>query len=157
MEQLLEPGTLTDVVVLASFVAAFIVYGTWRGTDGLLSILLALPVTAFLYSIFPYHERVETLFASSPSGVAPLGVFVVLLLGVLWVFHRTFGSAHGGSGALHIIATAVGLTALLVTLSYVLVPAIDVYTFSPAIETLFAAPVAVFWIVVALLIVILFT
>ncbi len=157
MEQFLAGGILTDTVFIASLIAICIVYAVWRGTDLLLSLILALPTAAFIYSIFPYHHVFNTFFSSAPAWVAPVSIYGLLVLGILWIFRRVFGSAHGGEGAVHVIAASVSLTALLIALSYVLTPSVTSYVFSAPIATLFAEPISLFWILIGIFVVILFT
>ena len=146
----------TDIALVGILVALCILYAVWRDTDALLTLLLALPTAAFIYTIFPYHELLLGLAPGVPEYVLLLSLFVGFLLMVLWVFVRTFGSAHGGEGAMHIMSVSLILVLLLVTLSYHLTPAIDIYTFSASFDAFFEPEASLFWILITILVMILF-
>lgn len=146
MEQFLTSSALTDVAILGVLIALFILYAAWQSTGILLSIAIALPIAGFLYSLFPYVPEVQG-FLPVPDTWANIFVFAIFLIASLWVLQRTIGFASGNGRPLHIVTTALALSALLIAFSYHIVPIDQLYNFGATFDAVFDSPSHFFWIV----------
>ena len=140
MQQLFGFAT-TDLAVVGTLLAIFILYSLWQGTERLLSLLLALPVAGFLYIIFPYQSWVTSFV---PAEV----VFLIFTLVILWIVKSAVGGFRGGNTPVHILGVSVVLTLLLIVFSYNIIPIEEFYDFKEPFDTFFESTKTLFWITV---------
>ncbi|PCI28308.1 hypothetical protein COB52_03855 [Candidatus Kaiserbacteria bacterium] len=138
LDALLSSQMAPDLAIALLMVSVFVIYGVVYGTGKLKSLLIALPISGFVFSAFPYTESIS-------SDWAPLGVFLIILFIAMWVLGKTLGSASGNGRLIHIFATAISLTALLIFFAHHVVP-IN-YAFGNSFDIIFASTTNFFWII----------
>jgi hypothetical protein len=143
LEEMLSLAMAPDLAVVTVLLAVLIIYGVIQGTGVLLSVALALPIAGFLYQVFPYQLELASLSPWSPPVL-----FILLVLFTIWILQRTIGLASGSNRPIHIVITAVALTALLISFSYhvVLLPE-GLYDFGNTFDAFFGSTTNFFWIV----------
>lgn len=138
----------SDFALAASLIAVFVLYGAFRSTGMLLSIALSMPIAGFLFVIFPYHTEIVSFMPAAFELWVPILLFGLFLLLTLWILQRTVGIASGSEHALHIVTTALALTAIIIAFLYHIVPLEEIHDFGSTFDMLFASTTNFFWIVI---------
>ena len=143
MDQLIGAAASTDWAIVIALLVASAGYSYWKGTGFIISLILAMPIAGFLYTVFPYHEALANFV--SPT-FEPIVLFFALLLAVLFIMHRTTGFAVGSDKPLHIAGASVILTIMLIGFSYHIVPIEQFYNFGPSFDAFFGSVANFFWV-----------
>ncbi|GEM_PF-3762271 len=138
LDALLSSKMAPDLAIALLMASVFVIYGVVYGTGKLKSLFIALPISGFVFSAFPYTDYI-------PSDWAPLGVFLTILFITMWILGKTLGSASGNGRLIHIFATAISLTALLIFFAYHVVPVS--YVFGNSFDIIFASTTNFFWFI----------
>lgn len=131
------------MAIVGIMLAASILYALWRGTALLAVLTVALPIAAFLYTVFPYDGIIRAVFGSW----TPLAAFLGLLALATWVVTQTLGSGFGGSRPMHILAVSVALTLSIVVIAHQILGLGELFGFNASLESFFSAPASLFWII----------
>lgn len=136
-----------DVIAIFAFVAVGFFYGIWAGKSRMISFLFSLYVGGFLFDNFSYLNRllgrggnvVETFLSR-------LFIFfvIVLLLNLLFVRVLPY-SCEGNKKWWQVLLLSFMSTGLIFSYIFHLLPALDVFTFSPIVQSLFVSEAAFFW------------
>jgi len=150
-EETLSMAIAPDLAIFLLLAAILIIYAVVQGTGLLISVAIALPISAFLYSFFPYHAEMTTALPAMLQPWAAIILFIVFTLFILWVLQRTIGLANGSDRPIHIVATAIALTLLIVAFTYHVIPIEGIYDFGSAFDDFFESSATFFWIVALVL------
>lgn len=153
MESLLGQAVsfATDFLAIIILFGVFFAIAWWRGMNVLASLIFSLYGAYALYIFFPYSETILSWGSTSLTTLTiSLGLFA-FFTAIFYFTLRRVVSADYILGGRHL---AVGIlsffiTTFIVVLAYHVFPVRDVYTFTPAIDSLFASKQFFFWWFVA--------
>ncbi len=143
--ELLSNILSTDVAVLVAMVCVLVAYGAVFGTALVLRVIVALPIAAFLYGVFPYTHTLVEQFATLPEWLVPFVLFALLVAVGVWALTRIVGDGYGNKRPVHILVVALVCTMLLLAIAHALLPIESLYTFGDQLHAFFASPATLFW------------
>ena len=129
-----------DVLVIGLLLIAFVIYGFMRGVKALSELALAIPIAAFVYTIFPYE-----------LGWGEPALFAIITIASAWVLNRDTSGLSDSKEFFKIMLAASGATALIVVVSAGMVDLSALYTFGPKVTAILASAKYKFYITAAAL------
>lgn len=138
----------SDFLIAIIFFAALFAFGWYRGRGPLLALLMSFYIAYAVYDLFPY----ASLFPASPASLVLLwhtGVFAVCTAAIYFIVRRGVSQNAVSYGTFGFIALPLLGAGFLLALAYQVFPVREVYTFTPAIDALFAPKEFFFWWFVA--------
>ncbi len=133
----------SDFLIIIILFGILFLFAWYIGRATLVSILLAFYAAYALYVSFPYMSLLPTAPALTAL-LANVGLYAALTLAFYFILRRVVVSDFLYVGIFGTIILAFLGAAFLIALAYHLFPLASVYTFTPAIDALFA-PKAYFW------------
>lgn len=138
----------SDFLIIIILFGILFLFAWYIGRATLVSILLAFYAAYALYVAFPYASMLPTAPALTAL-LAHIGLYAALTLAFYIILRRVVVSDFLYVGIFGtIILSFLGATFLL-ALAYHVFPVADVYTFTPAVDALFALKQYFFWWFVA--------
>lgn len=134
----------SDFLIIIVLVTVFFLYAFYIGRGQLVSVILAFYGAYAVYIIFPYKAVLPTAPAMTAL-LAQVGLYTALAIAFFVILRRVVVSDFLYIGILGLLALSFLAAAFLVALAYHVFPVADVYTFTPAIDILFAAKEYFFW------------
>lgn len=136
-----------DLIVLFFFIAAGFFYGISAGKSKLVSFLVSLYVSGFLFEKFYYLGQFIKTDTLTGAFMARVAVFLVILFAVNLLFSRVLRLSSEGSEKKWWQALLISFLSAGLLFSYLfhLFPAKEVFTFSPVVRNFFASDSAFFW------------
>lgn len=133
----------SDFLIILVLLTAFFLFAWYVGRGQLVAVLLAFYCAYALFATFPYASYLPTapaltaLFAQVGLYAALVGLFYIIL-------RRVVVSDFLYVGVLGLAVLSFLGAAFLIALAYHVFPVAPVYTFTPALDILFA-PASYFW------------
>ncbi|GEM_PF-4309711 len=135
-EQLISQAvSYPDLVFLALLLGLFILYGLFRGIKALSEFALALPIAAFIYTMFPYD-----------LGWGEPALFAIITIVSAWVIARDTSGLDDGRQFAKVALAALGAMLLLVVISAGTIDFTSIYTFSGKIAEILTSNTYKFYI-----------
>jgi hypothetical protein len=145
-----------DAIILIALFIVFLGYGFKFGRHRLIAFILSLYIAMPIFAAFPYSDRITFL-----SGFyAKATVFLVILIILNFIINRFMEEEFPSRGLHPLIAAgflSASAIALLLVISYHILPVKDIYSFASPIDGLFSSAQLFFWWLIAPLAVLLFT
>ena len=136
-----------DIVVFFAFIALGFFYGIAAGRRRLISFLLSIYISGFLFENFHYLERLIRGESLVSTFFARVFFFFLIVLAVSALL-SSFIEGHGAPNEknwLHSLGLSFLGAGLLFSYFFHLFPAREIFEFSPLIQKLFASDSAFFW------------
>ncbi len=124
-----------DVLVIGLLLIAFVIYGFMRGVKALSELALAIPIAAFVYTIFPYK-----------LGWGEPALFAIITVVSAWVLNRDTSGLSDNREIFKILLASSGATALVVVISAGIIDFSTLYTFGPKVTSILASATYKFYI-----------
>lgn len=136
-----------DLIVLFFFVAVGFFYGISAGKSKLVSFLVSLYVSGFLFDKFYYLDYIIKTNSVASTFMARVAVFLIILFIINLLFSKVLRLSSEGSEKKWWQALLLSFLAAGLLFSYLfhLFPAKEVFTFSPIAQNFFASNSAFFW------------
>lgn len=136
-------GISADFLILAIIFLAIFFYGFFRGKEKIISLILSLYISAFLYIYSGFLNSI-ILFKQNQSQMVLSKIVVFLAVAVLihFLLNRFVRGLYSGSrfrNILENVLLSLSATGLLISFSYHIIPIQKFYNFSPAIDQIFAS------------------
>lgn len=135
---------MSDFLIILVLVAVFFLYAFYIGRGQLVSVLLAFYCAYALYLVFPYMSLLPTAPAMTAL-LAQAGLYLGLSFLFFIILRRVVVSDFLYIGIFGLIALSFLGAAFLIALAYHVFPIASIYTFTPAMDILFAPDVYFFW------------
>lgn len=141
----------SDAVVIAILVSGFTAYGLFFGKRRLVSAILSLYPTAFIYKLIPFFQEILKQTSAIPQDVlVKLVIFVLIFIPINFVMNHFVSSEFSFSkirkfveaGLLGVVATAIAIA-----FSYQVINISKLYNFSSGIDSLFISGNFFWWLV----------
>ncbi len=159
LENIFETLTNTtwDILVIFFFVSAGFFYGLSAGKTKLLSVLFSLYISILLFNKFPYLNIITEGRDVFQIFLIKTGLFLALII-ILWIlFSRSvFKGTRNTERVWQIFILSFLEVGLFTSAIFQLLPAKELFTFSPVVELLFASEKTFFWWLVLPLVSLLF-
>lgn len=136
-------GVVSDFLIIIVLLSAFFLFAWYVGRGQLVAILLAFYTAYALYSTFPFQGFLPTAPALTAL-LSQLALYGGLTFLFYVVLRRVVVSDFLYVGVFGLAALSFLAAAFLIALAYHVFPVADVYTFTPALDALFA-PKDYFW------------
>lgn len=133
-----QASNYPDIVFIALLFGAFVLYGLLRGVKALSEFALAIPIAAFIYTLFPYE-----LDWKEPA------LFGAIVLVSAWVLARDTSGLDDSKSFIKIALAAAGAAALLVVISAGTIDFTSLYVFGPQVTAILAIAKYKFYIAAA--------
>lgn len=130
-----------DYLIIGVAFLIFAAYGFVRGTKALSELALAVPLGAFVFTLFPYS-----------LGWGEPAVYGLLVVASLWVITRDTSGLDDNTDLVKVSAAAFGATALLLVVVLNKVDFTSLYTFGTQVTTFLADSTYTFYVAAAALI-----
>lgn len=136
-----------DLIVLFFFVAVGFFYGISAGKSKLISFLISLYVSGFLFDKFYYLDQIIKTNSVDGAFMARSAVFLVILFIINLLFSKVLRLSSEGSEKKWWQALLISFLSAGLLFSYLfhLFPAKEIFTFSPIVQNFFASDSAFFW------------
>lgn len=136
-----------DLIVLFFFVAVGFFYGISAGKSKLISFLVSLYVSGFLFDKFYYLGMFIKTNTLASAFMARAAVFLIILFIINLLFSKVLRLGAEGNEKKWWQALLISFLSAGLLFSYLfhLFPAKDVFTFSPIVQNFFASDSAFFW------------
>lgn len=136
-----------DLLVVFFFIAAGFFYGITSGKTRLISVLLSLYVSALVFENFSYLNFFVSGRPLFEVFLFRSLIFVILIILLSLLFNRIlFRDSLGGTKVWwQVFLLSFLEVGLLMSLIFQLLPAKDIFDFSPLVRNLFASSRAFFW------------
>ncbi len=138
----------SDFLIVLILLSVFFLFAWYVGRGPLVAVLLAFYAAYALYAMFPYMSYLPTAPALTAL-LAHIGLYLGLTLAFYIVLRRVVVSDFLYIGIFGLIALSFLGAAFLLALAYHVFPVASVYTFTPAVNILFAPQQYFFWWFVA--------
>ena len=135
---------MSDFLVILVLFAVFFLFAWYVGRGQLVGLLLALYAGFALYKEFPFVSILPTAPALTALG-AQVGLYAALVLAFYIILQRVVVSDFLYIGIFGLIALSFLGAAFLLVLAYHIFPVASVYSFTPAVNLLFAAKEYFWW------------
>lgn len=141
----------SDAVVIAILVSGFTAYGLFFGKRRLVSAILSLYPTAFIYKLIPFFQEILKQTPATPQDVlVKLVIFALIFIPIHFVMNHFVSSEFSFSkirkfveaGLLGVVATAIAIA-----FSYQVINISKLYNFSSGIDSLFISGNFFWWLV----------
>lgn len=137
-------GLAGDFAIVLVLVAVFFIFAWYVGRGPFVSVLISFYGAYAVYTIFPYMSYLPSAPASS-AVLANIGLYAALAVIFYIVLGRVVVSDFLYIAVLGLAALSILAAGFLLALAYHVFDVTQVYQFSPAIDTLFAAKEYFFW------------
>ena len=136
-----------DLIILFFFIAVGFFYGISAGKSKLISLLISLYVSGFLFDKFYYLDQLIKTDSIASTFMARVAVFLVILFIVNLLFSKVLRLGSEGSEKKWWQALLLSFLSSGLLFSYLfhLFPAKEIFTFSPIVQNFFASSDAFFW------------
>ncbi len=136
-----------DLLVIFFFVAIGFFYGLTLGKTKLISVLFSLYVSGFVFENFSYLDFLTKGRPLFESFLFRAGAFAVLIIILTILFNRILVRDYtsGSREWWKIFLLSFLETGLLMSFIFQLLPARQIFNFSPIVQNIFASPSAFFW------------
>ncbi|MBU3926004.1 hypothetical protein KJ763_02460 [Patescibacteria group bacterium] len=136
-----------DLIVLFFFIAVGFFYGLMAGKSRMISFLVSLYISGFLFDKFYYLDQLIKTDSLTSTFMARIGVFLVVLFIINLLFSKVLRLSSDGSEKKWWQALLLSFLSAGLLFSYLfhLFPAKDLFTFSPIVQNIFASDSAFFW------------
>jgi VanZ family protein len=138
----------SDFLIVLILFSVFFLFAWYVGRGPLVAVLLALYAAYALYATFPYMSYLPTAPALTAL-LAHIGLYFGLTLAFYIILRRVVVSDFLYIGIFGLIALSFLGAGFLLALAYHVFPVASVYTFTPAVNILFAPKAYFFWWFVA--------
>ena len=138
----------SDFLIVLILLSVFFLFAWYVGRGPFVAVLLAFYAAYALYAMFPYMSYLPTAPALTAL-LAHVGLYAGLTLAFYIVLRRVVVSDFLYIGIFGLIALSFLGAGFLLALAYHVFPVASVYTFTPAIDVLFAPQQYFFWWFVA--------
>ena len=138
----------SDVALLLVVLLILFFYAMYFGRNRIVSFILAFYPASFLYSIFPFSEKLTILHGDIPLLFNKIGIFLIFFLPLNIIINRYIFAESDYSGNSHMFRTfglALASLILLVLFSYTIINLNILHNFSETIDVLFVGTVRIFW------------
>lgn len=141
----------SDAVIIAILISSFTAYGLFFGKSRLVSAILSLYPTAFIFKIIPFFQEILKQTSATPQDVLiKLVIFALIFIPIHFVMNHFVSSEFPFSrirkfieaGMLGVVATAI-----VIAFSYQVINISKLYNFSSGIDTLFISGNFFWWLV----------
>lgn len=139
---------VSDFLILIVLFGAFFTFVWFAGRAALVSLLVALYGAYAVFELFPYHSLLPDAPPFTALG-ASIGLYVAFTLVFYIILRRVIVSDFLYIGLFGTLALSFLGAAFLLALAYHVFPVTELYTFSPAVDALFASKHLFFWWFVA--------
>ena len=133
----------SDFLIIIILLSAFFLFAWYVGRGQLVAVLLAFYTAYALFATFPYQSFLPTAPAFTAL-IAQVALFLFFALVFYLILRRVVVSDFLYVGIFGLFALSFLGAGFLLALAYHVFPVSPVYTFTPAIDALFA-PKAYFW------------
>lgn len=133
-----------DFAIVLVLVAILFLFAWYIGRGPFVGVLLALYTAYAVYTIFPFMEYLPTTPALT-AFLAHVGLYVGFTLAFYIVLRRVIVSDFLYIGIFGLLVLSLLGAGFLLALAYQVFDVTQIYTFSPTIDTLFAAKEYFFW------------
>lgn len=133
-----------DFAIVLVLVALFFVFAWYVGRGPFVSLVISFYGAYAVYTVFPYMSYLPSAPAST-AALAQAGLFAVLTIIFYIILRRVVVSDFLYIAMLGLVVLALLATGFLIALAYHVFGLSDVYTFTPAVDSLFAAKEYFFW------------
>ena len=137
-------GSASDFMIILILLSVFFLFAWYVGRGPLVALLLALYAAYALYVTFPFMAYLPSAPALTAL-LAHIGLYAALTLVFYIILRRVVVSDFLYIGIFGLIALSFLGAAFLLALAYHVFPVASVYTFTPAIDLLFAPQHYFFW------------
>jgi hypothetical protein len=127
----------SDFLIVIVLVGFFFLFAYYVGKGPFIGLMISFYAGYALYQAFPYMEYLPTAPAIAKLG-ATLGIYLVLLAISYFILRRTVVSDFVYVGIFGMAILSFLGAGLVLALAYHIFPVRDVYTFTPALDVLFA-------------------
>jgi hypothetical protein len=134
----------SDFLIAIILVGLLFLFAWYMGRGPFIALLISLYAGYALYTTFPYASYLPSSPPLAALGAA-VGVYVVLAGIAYTILRRAVVSDFVYIGIFGLIALSIFGAGFLLALAYNLFPVHDAYTFTPAIDALFAPKQYFFW------------
>lgn len=136
-----------DLIVLFFFIAVGFFYGISAGKSKLISLLISLYVSGFLFDKFYYLDQIIKTDSIASTFLIRILVFLIIVFILNLLFSRVLRISAESSEKKWWQALLLSFLAAGLLFSYLfhLFPAKDLFTFSPVIQNLFTSDKVFFW------------
>lgn len=141
-------GLVGDFAIVLALVALLFVFAWYVGRGPFVSLVISFYGAYAVYVVFPYMSYLPSAPAST-AALAQVGLFAALTLAFYIILRRVVVSDFLYIALLGLLALALLASGFLIALAYHVFGLTELYTFSPTIDTFFAAKEYFFWWFVA--------
>lgn len=134
----------SDFLIVIILFSSFLLFAWYVGRGQLVAVLLSFYAAYALYVAFPYTSILPTAPALTAL-LAHIGLYLALTFAFYIILRRVVASDFLYIGILGLVALSFLGSAFLLALAYHVFPVASVYTFTPAINILFAPKAYFFW------------
>ncbi len=144
-----------DFLIVIIVFSLFFVFAWYAGRGPFVALLLSLYGAYAVYVVFPYMSLLPSAPASTALA-ANIGLYAAFTLVIYLILRRVIVSDFLFIGVIGIIILALLGACFVLALAHHVFPVESVYTFTPAVDALFAAKEWFFWWFIAPLVGLLF-
>ncbi len=134
----------TDFLIVIILFSTFFLFAWYRGRGPFIGLILAFYAAYGAYTVFPYGAYLPSAPALTAL-VSAIAVYSALTLIAYLILRRVVVSDFVYIGLFGLILLAFLSAGFALALAYHVFPVQDVYTFTPAVNALFAAKQWFFW------------
>jgi len=135
-----------DIMALFAFLAVGVFYGLASGRSRLVAVLFALYTGALLFENLGFVETFTRGKGLLEIFLWRVGIFAVLVLLLSFLFSKFVFPYRPESGRLwQILLLSFLEVGFFASFAFKLLPSVELFTFSPAVQFLFASPGSFFW------------
>lgn len=135
---------MSDFFIVLIVLSAFFLFAWYVGRGPFVAVLLAFYCAYALYAVFPYVSYLPTAPATTAL-FAHIGLYLALTIIFYVILRRVVVSDFLYVGLFGLIALSFLGAGFLLALAYNVFPIASIYTFTPAIDILFAPKAYFFW------------
>ena len=137
-------GGLGDFLIVLVLLSLFFVFAYYSGRGPFVALLLSFYCAYALYAMFPYMSLLPTAPATTAL-FAHVGLYTAFCIVFYIILRRVVVSDFLYVGLFGLLILSFLGAAFLIALAYHLFPISSIYTFTPAMDILFAAKTYFFW------------
>ncbi len=138
------PALASDFLVVLVLVASLFFFSRYAGRGRFVAFIISLYTGYALYTVFPFAYYLPSAPAITAL-TSDVALFSGLCIAVYIILRRIVVSDFIYIGTIGLVILSLLTTGFLLALAYQVFPVRDVYTFTPAIDALFAAKSYFFW------------
>lgn len=137
-------SSASDFLIILILLVAFFLFAYYVGRGPLVGLLLSFYAAYAFYRAFPFLDSLPSAPASTALW-ANVGLYTAFVFVFYVILRRVVVSDFLYIGVFGLIALSFLGSAFLIALAYHVFPVADIYTFTPAIATLFSPAKFFFW------------